>query len=154
MAFGLGEIIYEKIRFKKVSRITWIGNLMILSLGTISIVSQDGIWFKLQPALFEIFFALLLWGSLIRPISKMSFLLMMADKQGKPIPEILRPSMDSLTLRLGFFFAIHTVLATWAAFNWTTAQWALLKGAGLTVSFVVYLAAEIFWIRKQLRRKQ
>ena len=52
MIFGLGEIIYEKVRFKKVSTITWIGNAMILGLGGLSIISQDGIWFKLQPALF------------------------------------------------------------------------------------------------------
>ena len=40
MIFGLGEIIYEKVRFKKVSTITWIGNAMILGLGGLSILPQ------------------------------------------------------------------------------------------------------------------
>jgi intracellular septation protein len=150
MIFGIGEIVYEKIRFGSVNRITWIGNLMILGLGGISIVSQDGVWFKMQPALFEAFFALLLWGSLI---TKKSFLVMMAEKQGKPIPDVIKPLMNALTLRLGFFFAVHAAVATWAALYWTTAQWALLKGAGLAITFVLYLGFEVLWLRFQIKRK-
>ncbi len=151
MIFGAGEIIFEKIRYKKISQITWIGNLMILGLGSISIISQDGLWFKMQPALFEAFFALFLWASLI---GKKSFLLMMAEKQGKQIPAAAQPFLNSLTLRLGFFFALHAALAVWAALEWTTAHWALLKGVGLTVSFVIYLGLEILWFRFQIKRQK
>ncbi len=150
MVFGVGEVAYEYITQKKVSAITWIGNLMILILGGISLVSSEGLWFKLQPALFEAFFALFLWGSLIL---KKNFLLLMAEKQGNPVPEVLRPKMNGLTFRLGIFFAIHTGLAIWSALKWTTAQWALLKGVGLTVSFVLYLILEIFILRYSLRPK-
>ena len=79
MIFGFGEIIYEKWRYNQVSKMTWIGNALILFLGGISIISQDGIWFKLQPALFEAGFAIILWGSLV--MGK-SLLAAMAEKQG------------------------------------------------------------------------
>ena len=129
---------------------TWIGNAMILVLGGISIISQDGIWFKLQPALFEAFFAVLLWGSVVL---KKPFLPMMAEKQGAVINPVVKPFMTGMTWRLGFFFAIQSVVATWAALKWTTAQWALLKGVGLMVSFFVYLGFELLWIRFQVKKK-
>lgn len=123
---------------------------MILVLGGISIIAQDGIWFKMQPALFEAFFTALLWGSLIM---KKPLLIAMAEKQGTKIPDHAKPLMKGMTFRLGLFFAIHAVVATWAAFSWTTAQWAWLKGAGLMVSFAVYLGLEILVVRMVVRRR-
>ena len=60
MIFGLGEIIYEYITVKKVSTITWIGNGLILGLGGISLISNEGVWFKLQPAILEFGFFIFL----------------------------------------------------------------------------------------------
>lgn len=150
MVFGVGEILYEKIKFKKVSTITWVGNLLILVMGTLSIVSQDGIWFKLQPALFEAFFAIFLWASVLM---KKNFLLMAAEKQGQSIPPVLAERMNGLTVRLGFFFAAHAVLATYAALYWSTESWAWLKGAGVTVSMIIYIVAEFLFLRLRISRK-
>lgn len=146
MVFGLGEIIYEKVKFKKVSGITWIGNLLILFLGGISIFTADGVWFKLQPAIFELFFAVFLWGSVLL---KKNFLWEMLKKQGFPAdkPELIR-KVDALTVRLGFFFLIHCVIATFAAFYWSTSAWVMLKGVGLTVSMMVYMLVEFYFLRK------
>jgi intracellular septation protein len=149
MVFGVGEVIYEYVTQKKVSAITWIGNLMILVLGALSLISSDGIWFKLQPALFEAFFALFLWGSLL---AKKNILLLMAEKQGQSIPAELHDRMGGFAFRMGLFFAAHAVLAVWAALYWTTAQWALLKGVGLTVSMVIYVVLEMVYIRWSRRR--
>ena len=150
MVFGIGEVLYEYFKLKKVSAITWIGNLLILVLGGISLIAEEGIWFKLQPALFEAFFALFLWGSLLL---KKNFLILMAEKQGNPIPPILHSRFNGLTFRLGLFFAGHTGLAIWSALKWTTAQWALLKGVGLTVSFIAYMAIEVVVLRYSVRPK-
>lgn len=149
MIFGGGEIIFEKWRYQQVSKMTWIGNAMILVLGGISIISQDGIWFKLQPALFEAAFALILWGSLF---TKKPLLAMMAEKQGTKIEPTIYPLLKGMTFRLGLFFAIHTLLATWAALHWSTTAWAMLKGFGLMGSFFIYLIVEILWIRIQIKK--
>lgn len=150
MAFGLGEILFEKIKYKKVSGITWTGNGLILGLGVISIISDDGIWFKLQPALFEAFFTLFLWGSLV---IKKPLLILMAEKQAAQIPDAAKPLLKGMTFRLGLFFGLHAVVATWAAFEWTTAQWAWLKGIGLFVTFFIYLGLEILAARLRTRPK-
>lgn len=149
LAFGGGEIIYEWIRYRAIAKITWIGNGLLIGLGVISLISAEGIWFKLQPAIMEGCFALALWGSLFTSRSLLQYIL---EMQGQQPPPQLLPRLKGLTFRVGLFFAIQTALAIWAAFEWSTQNWALLKGLGLTISFVVYLLIEALWIRKSVTR--
>ena len=150
LTFGVGEILYEKIVHKKVNKITWIGNGLLIGFGLISIWTDDGIWFKLQPAIMEVGMTLILWGSLIL---KRPLLSTLAEAQGVMLPTEVKSGMKGLTFRTGIFFLIHAGLATWAAFQWTTAQWALLKGVGLTVSFIIYLIFEGLYLRHSLQKK-
>lgn len=147
MVFGVGEITYELIRYKKVQKITWIGNGLLLVLGGISLISSEGIWFKLQPAFMEAALVVAMWGSLL---IKKPLLVVLAEQQGHKFPEPIRTKMSGVTFRVGLFFLAHTGLAIWAAFAWSTTAWALLKGVGLTVSFVVYLILEVIYLRKSL----
>lgn len=150
MVFGVGEICWELYKHKKVQKITWIGNGMLLVLGGISLISSEGIWFKLQPALMEGLFALFCWGSLLfgKPL-----IVYLAEQQGQQFPPIIKDKMWGVTLRTGLFFAMHTVLAVWAAVSWSTTNWALLKGVGLTVSFIVYLGFEGLWLRQSILKE-
>lgn len=150
MIFGSAEIIYELIRYKKVNTITWIGNGLLLGLGAISLFSSEGIWFKLQPAILEFGFFIFLSGSWIL---KKPFMAMMLEKQNPTAPDFLKQRMSGMTLRLGLFFFIHAMLATWAAFYWSTESWALLKGVGITISMLFYMGAEIIWMRLILKKQ-
>ncbi len=145
MVFGFGEILFELIRRRKVATMTWVGNGLLLALGGISLISSEGLWFKLQPAIMEGAFTIALWGSCF---VKKPLLVFLAEKQGQQLPDLIKKKLSGVTLRTGFFFAIHTGLAIWAALEWTTTNWALLKGIGLTVSFIVYLGAEAFYLRR------
>lgn len=151
MVFGVGEITWELYKHKKVQKITWIGNGMLLVLGGISLISSEGVWFKLQPALMEGLFALFCWGSLLfgKPL-----IVYLAEQQGQQFPEFLKARMTGVTFRTGVFFAIHTALAVWAALDWSTTNWALLKGVGLTVSFILYLGFEGILLRKVVMKER
>ncbi len=151
MVFGCGEIIWELYRHRKVQTMTWIGNGLLLVLGGISLISSEGLWFKLQPALMEGLFALALWGSVL---VKRPLLVFLAEQQGQVLPDMIKAKFKGITIRAGLFFAIHTGLAIWAALKWSTTSWALLKGVGVTVSFVVYLLLEIFILRMTLQKPQ
>lgn len=148
LIFGCGEILFEIIKYKKVSKITIAGNALLIILGIISLFTSEGIWFKLQPAVMELFFALFLWGSIAL---KKPFLEIMLKQQSTDIPEFLLNSLNGLTIRLGLFFFIHSLLATWAALYWSTAAWAWLKGLGLTISMIVYLILEMLYIRTKAK---
>lgn len=144
LIFGVGEIIYELARYKKVSQITWIGNGLLLGLGLISLFFNDGIWFKLQPAIMEFGMFVFLLGSWAL---KKPFLKIMVEKQNPEIPQIMKDSLSGITFRMALFFLAHAIIATYAAFYWSTEAWAVLKGIGLTVSMIVYMIGEMFWMR-------
>lgn len=144
MIFGGGEIIYELIRYRKVSTLTWIGNLLLLFLGGISLVFNDGIWFKLQPAMIEAGMFLFLFGTWVL---KKPFLVVVIEKQNPAAPDFIKQRLSGMTFRLSLFMLVHAVIATWAAFAWSTEAWALLKGIGLIASMIVYLAVEILYTR-------
>lgn len=150
MVFGVGEIIYEYVSVKKVSTITWIGNGLILGLGAVSLISSEGIWFKLQPAILELGFFIFLLASWI---VKKPFLVLMIEKQNPDAPEFIKAQMSFITLRLSFFMLAHSLIATWAALYWSTESWALLKGVGLTVSMIIYMVGEIFWARLKITKQ-
>ncbi|WP_246845868.1 inner membrane-spanning protein YciB [Bdellovibrio sp. ZAP7] len=145
MVFGVGEICFELYKHKKVQKITWIGNGLLLVLGGVSLISDEGIWFKMQPAIMEAAFAIALWVSWF---IKKPLIVVLAEQQGQKLPEFMKTRMSGMTFRMGIFFAAHAVLATWAALHWSSNAWALLKGVGLTVSLIVYMLLEVLYIRR------
>lgn len=148
--FGVGEIIFEKIKYKQISKMTKFGNGLLFALCLVSAISSEGLWFKLQPAFMEGLFAMALWGSLF---TRRPLLQRLMEMQGQKLPEVLTSRVFGLTFRIGLFFAVHAGLATWAALEWTTQNWALLKGLGLTISMVVYLICEGIFLRWSIRKK-
>lgn len=155
LAFGVGEILHEWIRHKHVETMTWVGNGVLLVLGGISLFTREGIWFKLQPAILEAVTGVMLITSVAMGNP---FLTMMAKKQKmlEKFPQHMAPVfekvMKSLTVRLSVFFFAHAALAVYAALYWSTRAWALLKGVGFTVSMILYLFLEVFWMRGRMRR--
>lgn len=148
LAFGAGEVIFELWRHRKVSAITWFGNGMLFALGAISLVTQDGVWFKLQPAILELVVGAAFAGSVFLKRNLLTWIVRM---QGHPFPEPALPYVDGLCVRIGVFFIAQAVLATYAAFYWSTEMWVLLKGAGVLVFFVLYLLVEMIVLRRRLR---
>jgi len=154
MVLGLLEVAIEKWRQGKVETITWIGNGLLLLLGGISLLTQEGIWFRMQPAIIELAMGGLLLGSVI---ADKPFLLMMARKQKtlERMPAAVVPFFEKFlkgfTLRVSFFFLAHAGLAAWAAIYWSTRAWILLKGIGFTGSMICYGVIEILVMRRKIR---
>lgn len=158
MVLGVGEILWEWVTQRRVDPFTWGGNGMLLLLGGVSLITQKGIWFKLQPALMEAVMAFLLWGSVW--LGKPVLFTMLQKQRGlspgweqglRPgVERVLKQAFQGMTLRFGVFFAIHAGLAVWAALRWSTDAWALLKGVGLTVSLIVYVVVESMILRYRL----
>jgi intracellular septation protein len=154
MAFGIFEMAYEKVKLGKIQSSTAIMNGILLLLGGVSLFSSEGFWFKLQPALMEFGMGAIMIGSVLigAPV-----LVGLAMKQGviEKIPPEIQPrffrGLIGMTWRLGLFLWIHAALATWAALYASTAVWAVLKGVGFTVSFIVYLLAETVFLRYRIR---
>ncbi len=155
MVFGVGEILYEKLKLGKVEWLTWLGNGLLLFFGGISLLTSEGVWFKLQPAILE---AVMGGGMLFSHIVKKPFMVTMARKQNLfgQFPEPIRPLMEEqlagFNFRCAFFFFIHAAIATWAAFHWSTRAWVILKGVGFTGTFFIYGVLEMIAIRKKIKK--
>jgi intracellular septation protein len=160
MIFGVGEIAYEWARFRKVDAFTWAGNGMLLLLGGVSLLTDQGIWFKLQPSIIEGVTALIFWGSVFIGQPLMAVMLkkqlvaqgkLEAGAQPQFHPAFLG-LLGGVTLRIGLFFAAHAALAAWAALYWSTAAWAALKGIGFTLTFILYGLAEAWLLRYRIAK--
>lgn len=147
MVFGVGEMTFEYVKERKISPITLGGNALLIVLGIVALWAKEGIWFKLQPAIMEFVFAILLIGSFFM---KKSFLIAMAKRQQPGLPVHAEVWMHGLTFRLGLFFLLQTALAVWSAISWSTTAWALLKGLGVPVSMVIYLIVEVAVQRRRV----
>ena len=149
VVFGVGEVIYELVRFRKVQGITIIGNLLVVGLGALSLLENDSSLFKLQPAILIFAFAGLLIGSSL--LGK-PFLVMLAKKQMPNAPEAAFQQMGAMNFRAGFCFIAIGLLSVEAAYHWSTAAWAALKGIGVPVIFGLYMLAEILIFRWRVKR--
>lgn len=150
MVFGIGELIFEKVKYKKISGITWMGNGLVIGLGIVSIFTQEGLWFKLQPAILELLFTGMLW---VTQWMGKPMLVELSKKQNPELPEYFLEFLKGINFRFGIFFLIQAALATWAAFKWSTQAWAVLKGLGVTLSLVLYMIIEILAFRYRLKKK-
>ena len=159
MVFGLGEMAWEYVKQRRVEALTWGSNSLLLGLGGVSLLTQDGIWFKLQPSILEVALTAFLWGSVVlkKPLLFSLMIKQSAQMHGAaPLwPEAFRLKLErafyGLTVRLGLFFFIHAGLALWVALYGSTSAWMLLKGVGLTLSLMVYMVVEMLFLRYRLR---
>ncbi len=149
--FGAGELAYEYIRFKKVQWITIVGNALVILLGALSLFEENTTLFKLQPAILIFLMAILLLGS---SAIKKPFLVELSKKQMPNLPELAKRRLAGMNIRMGFCFIALGVLSVHAAYAWSTAAWAFLKGFGTPLALALYIGAEVLYIRLQNRRRR
>lgn len=151
IAFGVGELLYEKIRLGKIQGVTIAGNALVIVLGGVSLLEDDPLFFKLQPAiLIFAFSALMIVSSLI----KRPFLVEMSKKQMPNAPAIVRERLGALNWRIGICLFAIGLLSMHAAFYWSTAAWAFLKGVGAPVILFGYMAVEFAILRWRAKRRR
>ncbi len=144
--YAIGEISWEWWRYHRISGMTFFSNAMVVGLSFVSYFTQDGMWFKLQPAILELVMAGLLIGSFI---VKKPMLVVMMQQQGHEVTEIMQSFFTGLTLRMGFFFVAQAALATYASLYWSTEVWAFLKSIGILIMMVIYMLVEIIFFRRR-----
>lgn len=153
MAFGISEILWEKFRHGKVEVITWAGNGLLLLFGGVALFTQDGIWFKLQPALLQAGMGV---GLAVSVFFGRPFLVLIAERQGTfdSLPPERRSHLlaafGGLTLRMAIFLGAQAAFSVWVAFHWTTRAWAVWKGVGLPATLFIYMGLEMLILRRYL----
>lgn len=145
LALAILEITLEKIFTKKIHSISLFNFYLILGLGGIALIGDDGIWFKLQP----FFTGLFMGGYLIyKRFRGESLMLETMQSMEQKIPN---PKMISLLERdLGFFMLIYGCFMAFVAFNFTTGQWTFYKTIGFYIASIIFFLLELFSMRFRL----
>jgi intracellular septation protein len=151
VVYAIGEISWEWWRYRRISGMTFFSNAMVVGLSFVSYFTQDGMWFKLQPAILELVMAGLLIGSFVL---KKPMLVVMMQQQGHQVTELMQSFFTGLTVRMGFFFVVQAALAAYASLYWSTEVWAFLKSIGILIMMVAYMLIEIIVFRYRPPRQK
>ncbi len=147
MILAVLEISIEKIFTKHIHSISKLNFFLILFLGVISFIGDEGIWFKLQP-----FFTGLFMGGLLifKSIRGGSFMYEMMQAMNNPLPP--KKVVIILEKHSGFFMLIYGFFMAVVAFNLSTQQWLFFKTIGFYIAFIIFFLFEIFLMRKKMGR--
>lgn len=148
ISLSILEIIFEKLYNKHVHTLSKFNFVLILLLGGISLLGDDGIWFKMQPALS-------FWGVsafLIYRLKKgrgvFTEMIEGMNQQKAPPEFILRAMEVHITYLFLAYGILMAVLAVW----FSTSTWVFFKTAGLYIVLAVFMGAQ-FVLNKQRMRK-
>lgn len=146
------ECGYEYFKYKKIEPVTLGVLLLIVIMGSLSLYTGSGVFYKLNPAVYELAFALLfigtsLWGT---PI-----LILFSKKQlkGVKLGESQIKHLKGMNLRIGIFFLVHGALTVYSALFLSTAAWAFIKGFLFYIMFFIYFGFEFLNKKRELQKK-
>ena len=148
LALSVLEIAIEKIFLKHIHKISWANFFLILVLGGLSLLGDEGKWFKLQPAITGIAIAT---GLFIFKWRKKSFFLEMFKEMNpdKTPPEWLVLSLESHT---AVFFGLYGTWMFYVVFYLSTDQWIFFKTIGFYLCFAIFFVIELFLLRIKAKK--
>ncbi len=145
------EILFEKLYLGHVHQISKLNFFLIVALGGISLLEEDGIWFKLQPCLSVWFMA---GYMLYRTIKGNGFFNEMLEEmnsgESQRLPDFILKKFEK---NLIILFFLYGALMCYLAILAPTSYWAFFKSVGFLIIFVIFAIFQIFIIRKDLKNE-
>ena len=149
---GLGEMLWIWFREKHFDRFVLFDTALLLVLGTVSIVLDNDIFFKLKPGLVELILCAVL---AVSAFSRLNIVGLMTQRYMKDM-ELTEVQMAKFrqTLQVMFFvFLIHTGLVFYSAFFMSDGAWAFISGGLFYILFAVVFAFEFLKQRINLKKQ-
>jgi len=143
---GLAYMIYYYIRYKKVETMILLDTGLILAMGSISLIFENDLFFKLKPALIELILAFILG---IHAFSSRPILL---DMQKRYMGEMELPAaqmhmLKQLSRLLFAVILVHTFAIVYTAYFSSKEVWAFVSGGLFYILFGVILAGQWIYIK-------
>lgn len=148
ISLSLIEIAVEKYLHGRIHKLSKVNLVLIVVLGSFSLMGDDGIWFKLQPALSLIAMALYMGIKLKRGQGFFQEMMEEMRPEGpRPPAIVLRVMERNLTFFFGAYGVLMAVLAVW----FSTSVWAFFKTAGFLIGFAVFMVYQT-WLNRQMTK--
>jgi isopentenyldiphosphate isomerase/intracellular septation protein A len=148
VVFGIIEFIFSYIKDKVVDKFILLDIGLIVVLGTVSILLENEIFFKLKPALIELIFCIMLGISVFSPVN----IMMLLTKRYMKKIDLNEAQVQQFTRSLKalfFIFLGHTVLIVYSAFFMSKGAWAFISGGLFYILFAVYFVFEFIRARRK-----
>jgi len=150
LAIGVAEMVWIWIREKRFDKFVLFDTALLVVLGSVSLLLDNDIFFKLKPGLIELILCAVL---AVSSFSKLNIVGLMTQRYMKDM-ELNGQQMAQFrkTLQLMFFvFLIHTLLVFYAAFYMSDGAWAFISGGLFYILFAVVFVYE--FVKQKLSRK-
>lgn len=143
------EIVFEKLYSGHVHQLSKFNFFLIAALGGFSLMEEDGIWFKLQPALSLWAVAFYMLTRILRGESFMKEMMSEAKPDALLLPDLVFKSMDRNIVILFIVYGLWMgALALWGS----TSLWVFSKTAGLFIVMGIYMPFQ-FYLNKKIMQK-
>ena len=147
-ALAVVEITLEKIFTKHVHSISKFNFYLIVVLGAIAFIGNEGIWFKLQPFFTGIFMGGYL---LFRVLTGTGLMVETMESMGREIPD--KDAFKSLERDLGVFMILYGIFMAFVAFKLSTSQWTFFKTIGFYIVSIFFFIVEMVILRRKVKKK-
>lgn len=148
LALAVIEIALEKYFTKHVHKLSIFNFYLILALGSISLIGDDGIWFKLQPFFTGLFMGGFLFYKSYKGDGLIYDMAITMNQKTAPPKEIL----NSMELHLSVLLIVYGIFMAFVAFFLKTSQWLFFKTAGFYIVFFIFLIFEMIIMRRKLKK--
>jgi isopentenyldiphosphate isomerase/intracellular septation protein A len=150
LVIGMGETSWIWIREKRLDKFVLFDTGLLLVLGSVSILLDNDLFFKLKPGLVELILCAVL---ALSAFSKLNIVGMMTQRYMKDVElnELQLTQMRN-SMRLMFFvFLAHTALVFYSAFSMSNEAWAFISGGLFYILFGVVFILE--FVKQKFGRK-
>lgn len=150
LAIGVAELGWIWIREKRFDRFVLLDTGLLVALGSVSILLDNDIFFKLKPGLIELILCAVLGVS---AFSKINIIGLMTKRYMKEMELTEQQSFQlQKTLKLLFLvFLAHTALVFYSAFYLSDKAWAFISGGLFYILFALIFGVE--FIRQRFFRR-
>ncbi len=147
LALAVLEMSVEWILTKHIHTLSKLNFYLILILGGIAFIAQEGVWFKLQP----FFTGFIMGGYLLFRIKKKDSLMleMMKSFGNEEKAALVEPSIVYLEKHMSFFLILYGIFMGYMAIWGSTDQWLFFKTIGFYIAMGLFIIVEMIFIRKQ-----
>ena len=137
MAAIVIAVIISKVKLGRVSPMLWLSALLILFFGGLTIYFHDQRFIQIKPTIIYAFFALMLFGGLLRGKALLKYLLQAA------YDGLTEEGWRKLSRNWGLFFVAMAIANETMRRSMSFDAWLAVKVWGVTIVSIVFAAANI-----------
>jgi isopentenyldiphosphate isomerase/intracellular septation protein A len=150
LVLGISEFFYVWWRQKKIDKFILADTGLLLILGSVSLISNNDLFFKLKPALIQVIFLVIIG---IAAFGNPAFLIKMGGRymgeMGQMNPQG-EQMMQKMLRRIFVLITLHTGLVIYAALYMSKEAWGFISGGLFYILIGVYFASEL--LSKKLKK--